>query len=235
MAGESPTNPPQQENSPVDTGCGAPFGLPRIPLHRFTIETPLVGWAFLDTYHGLPAWGMHRWTACYLILWNRAAHDDDWFAQHRGDIIWKYDDWEGPHYGDAVVLHEIHLHPGIRPEDRVVSEGDVIRLALSKLRNPIPTDTPVATWQSVQFRETINSGIFFCYQALFLEPENDRDLLRSACLFALWKNHSIHRNRSTGIDPLEPPGIGGLARLLRRGVRPARCFSEDYQDAVAGL
>jgi len=231
MPGQSPTNPPDQENDPQESGCEAPFGLPRIPLHRFTFQTPQVGWGFLDTYHGLPAWGMHGWTMCYLILWDRAAHDDEWFAQNRGNIIWKYDDWEGPHYGDAVVLHSIHLRPGIRPENRVVSEDEVIRLALSHLKNPIPMDPPVTTWQSVQCYEVINSGIFLSYQALFLEPEKDRDLLRSACLL-----RSVE-------EPYDPPESIRLDLLELKDWQdccvevsvPREAFRKAYHEAVAGL
>lgn len=221
-------NSPGQNDGPDDARSEAPFGLPRAPLHRFSFESPRIGWGFLDTYHGLPAWGGHGWTDCYLILWDGAVHDDAWFAQNRDRIVWAYDNWEAPHYGDAVVLHQIHLQPGVRPEEREEAESETIRLALRHLRNPIPADGPVTVWQSVQYQEKIDAGVFYIYQALFLEPEGERDLLRLA-----YTLRSVE-------DCFEPPESLRLDHLELKGWEdccvevsvPRDPFREAYRAAV---
>lgn len=174
---------------------------------------------------------MHGWTNCYLILWDGAVHDGDWFEQNRGKIVGRYDDWEGPHYGDAVVLHMVHLNPGVPHRDRDESDSEAIRLALEHLRNPIPAHAPVTAWQSVQYHEYDDESVCEIYQALFLEPEGDRDLLRLA--YAL---RSVE-------ERFDPPESLRLDQLELKGWQdccvevsvPRDAFREAYKKAVFGL
>lgn len=239
MPPESPTDPPEHVEAPVGA---APFGSPRAPLHRFSFEAPRLGWGFC----------MHGWTNCYLILWDGAVHDGDWFEQNRGKIVGRYDDWEGPHYGDAVVLHMVHLEPGVPHRDREGFEAEAIRKALQHLRNPIPLSPPakpwfrclpsvnfllrnrtpahdpLTAWLSVQCHESVDECVCEAYQALFLEPDGDRDLIRSACLLRLWEER-FDPPESLRLDSLE---LRGWQDCCVEVSVPREAFRKAYYEAV---